>query len=69
IENQQHQKQIIHNNIVKCQQNFTDNTTKMIDSILKRQSQYVQSINIITPSTVITEPKEIKKAISKYFET
>ncbi|CAG8795811.1 18244_t:CDS:2, partial [Racocetra persica] len=67
--NQQQQKQTIYNNIIRRQKNFTDHTTRMIDSILKKKHQHIQSINIVASSAVITEPTAIKAETSKHFES
>ena len=68
IENNMAHKQKIKNNIIKRHNNFATNTTKMINSILQRQTDPVVLNNIIHSDKVITEPQEIKKEIKKHFE-
>ena len=68
IENNMAHKQRIQNNIIKRHNNFATNTTKMINSILQRQTDPVVLNNIIHPDKVLTEPQEIKKEIKKHFE-
>ena len=59
----------IKQHINKRYNNFKSDTTKMIDSILKRHTDIVTFNNIKTPDSLITKPKEIKQKIQDHFET
>ncbi|CAG8579727.1 5335_t:CDS:2 [Cetraspora pellucida] len=61
-------KQKIKNNIIKQHNNFATNTTKIINSILQKQTNSVVFNNIIHSKKVTTELQEIKKEIKKHFE-
>src|SRR6185436_2462001 len=68
IENNMAHKQKIQSNITKRHNNFSTNTSKMIDSILQRHTDSVVLNNITHPSKIITEAKAIKKEIKEHFE-
>ncbi|CAG8697510.1 8884_t:CDS:1 [Gigaspora margarita] len=48
--------------------NFAQNTSKMIDSILNRQQDPVVFHNIKTEDTIVTKPKQIKEEVRKHNE-
>ena len=48
---------------------FQNNTSKMLDSILKRKKEKVDFQKIIISEEIITEPRNIKEYIIRYFAT
>src|ERR1043165_6813237 len=68
IENNMAHKQKIQSNIAKRHNNFSTNTSKMINSILQRHTDSVILNNITHPSEIIVEPKAIKKEIKEHFK-
>ncbi|CAG8767416.1 13781_t:CDS:1, partial [Ambispora leptoticha] len=68
IENQTAKNQHIKNCIERRYQNFQNNTSKMIKSILKKHTDPVILHNIRTHDNIITEPDEIKTAIQEHFK-
>ena len=50
------------------QTNFTDNTTQMIDSILKRNIQPITFDNIIISDNIITNSSKIKNYVKTHFK-
>jgi len=48
---------------------FSCNTTKILDSILKRKSEPVRTDKIILPDRVLTEKQEVKDHIQSHFRT
>ena len=53
--------------INKRYDNFQNNTSRMLDSILKRKKEKVDFQKIITAEEIITEPRDIKEYTSKHF--
>ncbi|CAG8732532.1 41701_t:CDS:2, partial [Gigaspora margarita] len=68
IENNNEHRDTINSFIEKRYSNFTDNTTLMIDSILKRHTDQVELLNLKKGDTVITDPVEIMMEVIHYFE-
>lgn len=68
IENNNEHRDTINGYIEKRYSNFTDNTTLMINSILKRHTDHVELLNIKKGDTVITDPAEIMTEITHHFE-
>ncbi|CAG8831217.1 10076_t:CDS:1, partial [Cetraspora pellucida] len=68
IKNQTAKNQHIKNCIERRYQNFQNNTSKMIKSILKKYTDPVILHNIRTHDNIITEPDEIKTAIQEHFK-
>ncbi|CAG8666147.1 33957_t:CDS:2 [Gigaspora margarita] len=54
-------KEEIEKHINNCFNNFVQNTSKLIDSILNRHQDPVVFHNIKTEDTIVTEPKQIKE--------
>ena len=67
IENNNQKRETIQNFIDQRYTNFQENTTKMIDSILHRNRTPVTFYNIITPTSLLTHPQEIKNATVRHF--
>src|SRR6185437_75460 len=68
LELEQEKKETINGAILRRYTNFTDYTTKMIDSILQRKKGRVHFDNVTLPDEVITEPQEIKETTKKHFQ-
>ncbi|CAG8660993.1 14193_t:CDS:2 [Gigaspora margarita] len=61
VENNLAHKEEIEKHINNCFNNFIQNTSKMIDSILNRYQNLVVFHNIKTEDIVVTDPKQIKE--------
>ena len=68
IENDIAIKEKIQDKIQNRYDNFKTSTTKMIDSILQRYTDYVQFQNISIPNEIITELYLIQEHIQKYYK-
>ncbi|CAG8764535.1 22051_t:CDS:2 [Gigaspora margarita] len=68
IENNLAHKEEIEKHINNRFNNFAQNTSKMIDSILNRHQDPVVFYNIKTEDTTVTEPKQIKEEVRKHYE-
>src|SRR5205814_8519502 len=69
LENNIAYTQKINDHILNRQNNFSTNTTKMIDSVLQRHIDPVIIHNITKHNDIITEPNEIKEEIRKHFKS
>ncbi|KAF0383397.1 RNA-directed DNA polymerase from mobile element jockey-like [Gigaspora margarita] len=67
LENQKDKRNIINEYINKRYENFSDNTTRMIDSVLGRHMDIVNYDNIRTPSGIVTKAEDIQEATRHYF--
>ena len=67
-EAEQAQRIKIQYHIEQRYRNMEQNTSRMIDSILKRHSDRISFEKIITPEAVITNPQEIKRAVKEHFQ-
>jgi len=68
IENNLAHKEEIEKHINKRYNNFAQNTTKMIDSVLNRRTEPVIFHNIKKDDSIITQPKQIKEEIRNHYE-
>ncbi|CAG8852997.1 3924_t:CDS:1, partial [Gigaspora margarita] len=68
LELENEKKETINGAILRRYTNFTDNTTKMIDSILQCKKGRVHFDNVTLLDKVITELQEIKEATKKHFQ-
>src|SRR5260364_346878 len=68
LEHSQQKRDTINSFIERRYKNFTDNTTKMINSVLGRYTDRVTFDNIITPTEVITQPDQIKAVTRQHFK-
>ncbi|CAG8842619.1 7688_t:CDS:2, partial [Gigaspora margarita] len=67
LENCKNKRDIINRYIIKKYNNFANNTTRIIDSILERHTDAVAYNNIRTPSRIVTKTENIKKATRLHF--
>lgn len=68
LEHSQQKRDTINSFIERRYKNFTDNTTKIINSVLGRHTDRVTFDNIITPTEVITQPDQIKAVTRQHFK-
>ncbi|CAG8800722.1 41257_t:CDS:1, partial [Gigaspora margarita] len=68
VENNLAHKEEIEKHINNRFNNFAQNTSKMIDSILNRHQDPVVFHNIKTENTIVTKPKQIKEEVRKHYE-
>ncbi|KAF0510188.1 hypothetical protein F8M41_018446 [Gigaspora margarita] len=67
LENQKDKRNIINGYINKKYDNFSDNTTRMIDSVLGRHTDAVTYNNIRTPFGIVTKADDIQEATRCHF--
>ena len=67
-ENSQVIRTSINNHIQRRYDNFNNNTTKMINSILSRHSELVDLSHIILMDSVITDKNDIKLEVKNHFK-
>src|SRR5439155_1455129 len=68
IENNTAHRERIQQHIQNRYDNFSTNTTKMIDSVLHRHTDRVHFDNIKTENELITDPVQIQSKINTHFE-
>ncbi|CAG8805259.1 20113_t:CDS:1, partial [Gigaspora margarita] len=69
LENQKDKRDIINRYINKRYNNFSDNITRIIDSMLGRHTEAVTYNNIRTPLGTNTKTEDIKEATRLYFHS
>jgi len=68
LEKLQEQNKRINSYISRRYDDFKDNTSRMLDSILQRRSEPIKTDKIILPDRVITEKQEVKEHIRRHFK-
>ena len=69
LEKQMEQNKRIESFVNKRYLDFSQNTSRMIDSILQKKTEAVRTDKIILPDQVITDKEEIKQHVRSHFRS